>query len=198
LSADTFFSYAAELLARRERLEKIAGHPPYAFDWLLLRLQKSLERLASIISNPQECKMTTVSESSTRSPPYESSVRDEHAELVAKIEMVGNAIGKTPTDFDNLVKSIESLLKSTRYHFQHEEDIMFARGYAGLNKHRNDHDYLIRGLEDFLTRLVDKAITAPPELSDNLKGWLEFHIRKYDDAYLEFAETQKEKTTSLG
>jgi hemerythrin len=142
--------------------------------------------------------MTTVSENSALSKLYERSVGDEHAELIERIESVRRATGKTPVDFAYFVKTIESLLESTKSHFQHEEYIMAIKGYPGLNKHRNDHDYLIKGLEEFLTRLVDKAITAPPELCENLKGWLEFHIRKYDNAYLEFAENQNERTTDLG
>lgn len=111
---------------------------------------------------------------------------DEHAEIAAQIAKIRDLVDKSPAESSALLAALAKLLTLTKEHFAHEEEMMIVNGFPGTLLHRRDHEYLVKGLRDYMAALADT--TEPPAASfcDNLQSWLSFHIRKYDDAYMEF------------
>lgn len=116
----------------------------------------------------------------------EMTISDEHKEMSEHIVAVRNLLSETPVDVIKLISALESLLVLTRSHFQHEETIMITTHFPGMLLHKRDHDYLLKGLSDFTASLGDGTAPVSPVIADNLQSWLRYHIKKFDDAYLEF------------
>jgi hemerythrin-like metal-binding protein len=82
----------------------------------------------------------------------------------------------------------QELLEIAKAHFQHEEAIMAKNEFPGLIFHKRDHDYLIKSLNDFTWSLSHGTVPLSADTGVNLRSWLTYHVKKYDDAYVEFME----------
>lgn len=118
-------------------------------------------------------------------------IPEEHIEIAAQIAVIRDLVDKSPAESSALLAALAKLLTLTREHFAHEEEIMIVNGFPGILLHQRDHEYLMKGLRDYMADMADT--TEPPVaiLSDNLQSWLMFHIRKYDEAYMEFKERKE-------
>lgn len=116
----------------------------------------------------------------------QKAIPDEHKEISAQIMLIRNLVGNSPVDVSQIISALRELLKLTKSHFEHEEYIMITNHFPGMLLHKRDHDYLVDGLRKFMASLVDETAMLSPQIADNLQSWLNHHIKKFDDAYLEF------------
>ena len=116
----------------------------------------------------------------------ERSLPEEHIKIADQISIIRNEASRAIPDVGRIVSAVRELLNITKSHFQHEESVMLENHFPGMLLHKRDHDYLIRGLSDFMASVVDEAVPLSPAIGDNLQSWLTYHIKRYDDAYLEF------------
>ena len=63
---------------------------------------------------------------------------------------------------------------------------MTVNAFPGLIFHKRDHDYLIKSLMDFTSALNHGTTSLSNDMGVNLRSWLTYHIKKYDDAYVAF------------
>ena len=127
------------------------------------------------------------------------SIIDEHRLLTDQIDAASYVIDRffaAPTNQSQLdVKRIIALLEDIRdiaqTHFQHEETLMIKNGFPGAIYHKRDHDYLLKSLIHFTSSLSHGTVPFSPNIGVNLRSWLTYHIKKYDEAYVGFIEANK-------
>jgi hemerythrin-like metal-binding protein len=124
-----------------------------------------------------------------------TSIAAEHLALESQISEVLNMLRVLPVS--GLPKNrpslaeisclLRSLTAKARAHFDHEEEIMRHKDFAGLRLHQLDHDYLLNSLEKFVALVDAGKVEFAEDFGPNLESWLEFHIKKFDNAYLKWA-----------
>lgn len=89
----------------------------------------------------------------------------------------GIAFGSTR---EKLVKLIENLMLYTKFHFQHEEELMDSLNYPELEAHKKEHHDFVASVSDFETRLREGTLQASLEVTGFLKDWILNHILHSD------------------
>lgn len=78
---------------------------------------------------------------------------------------------------------LDDLIAYVVDHFAHEEREMVAKGYAGYEKHKAEHDALV----GICAGLQAKFHAGEAEVDDGVgqlvKGWLDSHIPNFDKGY---------------
>lgn len=128
---------------------------------------------------------STYQHHSTNNKP-EKTILDQHRALAEQIDIVCRALGKAPLDARQVTVALQELLKVTKAHFEHEENIMAINNFPGRLNHERDHAYLLQGLRDFISSIVDETIPVTPAFDAYLRSWLIYHVKKYDDTLQEF------------
>ena len=126
--------------------------------------------------------------------PY--SVVDEHRLLAERIDAASYEINKffaapanqNPSDVQQIILMLEDLRDIAQTHFQHEETLMIKNDFPGAIHHKRDHDYLLKSLIHFTSSLSHGTVPFSPDIGVNLRSWLTYHIKKYDEAYVSFIE----------
>jgi hemerythrin len=81
------------------------------------------------------------------------------------------------------------LAEYTKIHFAVEESLMRILGYPDYERHKGQHEGLIRSMIDLQRRLAGGEAPIDAPLMDHLKHWLLDHIvqsdRQYSRAFLE-------------
>ncbi len=127
------------------------------------------------------------------------SIADEHRLLAESIDRAALWIGQffsAPPDSRaseaaKIAEFLSELIELAKAHFEHEEDLMKKSEFPGFIIHKRDHDYLIRSLMHFASSLGHGTVPVSSDIGVNLRSWLTFHIKKYDEAYAAFAESAK-------
>jgi len=127
----------------------------------------------------------------------QSSIADEHRLLIEHIDAASNAIdlffaapaNQAGADARRIIALLEDLRDVAQAHFRHEEALMTKTAFPGFTCHKRDHDYLLKNLIHFTSALSHDTVPFAPDIGVNLRSWLTYHIRKYDDAYMAFIET---------
>ena len=124
------------------------------------------------------------------------SIIDEHSLLTDQIDAASYEIERffaapaKQTQFD--AKRIIDLLEDPRdiaqAHFLHEETLMAKNNFPGAIFHKRDHDYLLKSLIHFTSSLSHGTVPFSSDIGVNLRSWMTYHIKKYDDAYVTFIE----------
>ena len=83
---------------------------------------------------------------------------------------------------------LEDIRDIAQHHFQHEETLMTKNDFPGAIYHKRDHDYLLKSLIHFTSSLSHGTVPFSPDIGVNLRSWLTYHIKKYDEAYVTFIE----------
>ena len=125
-----------------------------------------------------------------------SSIIDEHRLLTDRIDAASYEIEKffaapaNQTQFDakRIIGLLEDLRDIAQTHFLHEETLMAKNNFPGAVSHKRDHDYLLKSLIHFTSSLSHGTVSFSPDIGVNLRSWMTYHIRKYDDAYVTFIE----------
>ena len=120
-------------------------------------------------------------------PERRGSIVDEHERLVNRIDSIDRGLRVVPVDGHRVILALKDVLELTRAHFEHEEGVMAVAKYHDFAAHKRDHDYLRTSLIHYIEMVEHRKLPIPPDLGINLKSWLEFHIKKFDDPYFHFA-----------
>jgi hemerythrin-like metal-binding protein len=131
--------------------------------------------------------------------PEEHHVLSDHVDaLASQVDLFLRAKANQPApDIEPIISLLNELSDIARSHFRHEEDIMKQKEFPGLLPHKRDHDYLLRGLQEFTSFVNGGAEELSNDVGTNLRSWLTFHIDKYDNAYLAFMEPPKAEEKKL-
>ncbi|HWJ20637.1 MAG TPA: hemerythrin family protein [Geobacterales bacterium] len=124
------------------------------------------------------------------------SIVDEHRLLTEKIDAASHEIesffaassSQTRLDVKRIIILLEDIRDIAQTHFQHEETFMIKNDFPGAIYHKRDHDYLLKSLIHFTSSLNHGTVPFSPDIGVNLRSWLTYHIKKYDDAYVAFIE----------
>ena len=130
-------------------------------------------------------------------PSLSRTLAAEHQCLGAQIKAIEHLMGEPQYEAHMMLVTLRKLIDLAQEHFVHEEESMIDAAFPGILLHRRDHEYLLRGLRDYMSAFVDIADRPPPGLCDNLQSWLGFHCRRYDDAYLRFAEQRRSNASII-
>lgn len=65
---------------------------------------------------------------------------------------------------------------------------MIKNDFPGAIYHKRDHDYLLSSLIHFTSSLNHGTVPFSPDIGVNLRSWLTYHIKKYDEVYVSFIE----------
>ena len=66
---------------------------------------------------------------------------------------------------------------------------MANSAFPGFAAHKRDHDYLLKSLINFTSALSHGTVPFSKDMGVNLRSWLTFHIKKYDETYVAFMES---------
>lgn len=81
-----------------------------------------------------------------------------------------------------LGRLISALVNHTRSHFAYEEKLMTEYAFPGLGKHREDHDRLLRHIDELARRFEKGDLLLSFAVMVDLKAWALVHIEKFDIA----------------
>ncbi len=84
---------------------------------------------------------------------------------------------------ENLNKLVDSLVDYTQFHFRHEEEIMTAANYPGLENHKNEHRQFIEKALEFSTKFKEGKLLISLEVTGFIKDWIVNHILNEDKKY---------------
>lgn len=80
-------------------------------------------------------------------------------------------------------KSLDALIAFVVEHFAHEEKEMRAKGFAGLDAHKAEHDALVATCAELQTKFHAGDAEVTDEVGQMVKTWLDKHIPTFDKAY---------------
>jgi len=120
------------------------------------------------------------------------SIVDEHRLLSDRIDAASNEIerffavpaNQTRLDIERIIGLLEDLRDIAQAHFLHEETLMAKNNFPGAIFHKRDHDYLLKSLIHFTSSLSHGTVPFSSDIGVNLRSWMTYHIKKYDDAYV--------------
>lgn len=109
-------------------------------------------------------------------------VDEQHKVLVSLLNQLHTAIlehhGKTTSR-----EILDRLAEYTRTHFLLEESLMRLTHYPGFDIHKQQHEDLIKQVQDLQTKLDQENIAITFELLHFLKNWLMQHINESDQRF---------------
>ena len=85
-----------------------------------------------------------------------------------------------------LSKTLDRLVQYTKVHFAHEERLMRAHGYPGLEAHLVEHRALTQKVAAFQSEFENGKALMTVQLLNFLKDWLQHHIAESDQKYAPF------------
>ncbi|WP_305908503.1 bacteriohemerythrin [Methylomarinum sp. Ch1-1] len=80
-------------------------------------------------------------------------------------------------------ESLDALIAYVVDHFAHEEKEMQAKGFAGYDAHKAEHDALVSTCADLQTKFHAGEADVTEDVGQMVKSWLDDHIPKFDKAY---------------
>ena len=124
------------------------------------------------------------------------SIIDEHRLLTDRIDAASYEIERffaapakqTQFNVKRIIDLLEDLRDLAQAHFSHEETLMTKNNFPGAVSHKRDHDYLLKSLIHFTSSLSHGTVPFSSDIGVNLRSWMTYHIKKYDDAYVTFIE----------
>lgn len=109
-------------------------------------------------------------------------VDEQHQVLVSLLNQLHTAIlehhGKTTSR-----EILDRLAEYTRTHFLLEESLMRLTHYPGFDIHKQQHEDLMKQVQDLQHKLDAENATITFELLHFLKGWLAQHINESDKRF---------------
>lgn len=113
------------------------------------------------------------------------SVDAQHQGLFSAINELWDAIwtsiekGTTPENIDAVMARLEEYTIS---HFDEEEALMAARGFAGIDAHRAEHEIFKTKIREEKAKIQASHMPSA-ELAVFLNQWLAHHIKEMDRQY---------------
>jgi len=107
---------------------------------------------------------------------------EEHKELFNLLnKLYDDATGGA--DRSQIGASLDALISYVVAHFAHEEKEMQAKGFAGYERHKEEHDKLVATCGGLQTQFHAGEAEVTEEVGQMVKSWLDEHIPTYDFAY---------------
>lgn len=78
---------------------------------------------------------------------------------------------------------LDDLIAYVVDHFAHEEREMTAKGFAGFDAHKAEHEALIGICAGLQKKFHAGEAEVTEEVGQMVKGWLDNHIPNFDKAY---------------
>ena len=88
-----------------------------------------------------------------------------------------------------LGKVLKELILYTREHFKREEDYMRSIQYAGFDRHKEEHEKLIKDLLILQARFLTGDGVVAVQVSSFLRNWLVNHIMETDKKLVSTSKT---------
>lgn len=88
-----------------------------------------------------------------------------------------------------LGKVLNELILYTREHFKREEDYMRSIQYAGFDRHKEEHEKLIKDLLILQARFLTGDGVVAVQVSSFLRNWLVNHIMETDKKLVSTSKT---------
>ncbi len=106
-------------------------------------------------------------------------IDNEHKKLIDIINELndGMAAGKSN---DVLGKVLDNLIQYTAFHFKNEETMMQKYGYPDYDKHKAEHDELVKTAVELQTTFRAGTSRIGVQVMSFLKDWLQTHIKGTD------------------
>jgi hemerythrin len=109
------------------------------------------------------------------------SIDEEHKQILELINDLHRVVVLQRREDSVAVNSVlEQLMHYTVRHFQHEEEIMRACGYPGLEEHKALHGRLRRRTAAMRTNMF---LVTDRDMLSYLKEWWHHHIIQQDQGY---------------
>jgi hemerythrin len=113
---------------------------------------------------------------------------NDHKKLVLLINELhdGLVAERAKPELDRV---FDKLVRFTRVHFAHEEQLLAETGYPGAETHKLEHDSLIEQITELQARFRAQApMSIYLEGVELLKGWLFNHLYGSDQEYAPYLE----------
>jgi hemerythrin-like metal-binding protein len=157
--------------------------------------------LAETASNrtAEEIIMTVYPEVCNSSPEIQQSIAEEHRLLGERIDQASLMIDKflsspgnrSPDELALISALLGELIETAKAHFKHEEASMMKSEFPRFIFHKRDHEYLLTSLIHFASSLSHGTVPVSTDIGVNLRSWLTYHIKKFDEPYVAFNESRK-------
>jgi hemerythrin len=110
---------------------------------------------------------------------------DDHKRLIILINQLESAANYyTNKEFEE--KALMEVVDYTKYHFEHEEQLMKDNSYPGYEEHIKQHIEMIIKINNIVEEYKNKPDYAINKAVKFLRCWLINHILKTDQEYTEF------------
>ncbi len=86
-------------------------------------------------------------------------------------------------DRADIGNALDALIAYVVDHFAHEEREMQAKGYAGYDAHKVEHDALVGICADLQKKFHAGEADVTEDTGALVKGWLDSHIPEFDMPY---------------
>ncbi len=107
---------------------------------------------------------------------------EEHQKLFGLLNTLYDQ-ATSGADRSDVGASLDALIAYVVDHFAHEEEAMQAKGFAGYEAHKAEHDALVATCADLQTKFHAGQAEVTDEVGQMVKGWLDNHIPTFDMAY---------------
>ncbi len=107
---------------------------------------------------------------------------DEHKEIFNLLnKLYDEATGGA--ERSQIGASLDALISYVVDHFAHEEKEMQAKGFAGYEKHKEEHDKLVSTCAGLQAKFKAGEADVTEEVGQMVKSWLDSHIPTFDFGY---------------
>lgn len=114
---------------------------------------------------------------------------NEHRQLIAQINRLYEALRDKRSG--EVLNDILAMLENyTVDHFTHEEKLMAAYGFPGLEEHRQHHGKLIEAVAQLKKSADDDTGSLAASLLKLLRNWVLDHIVEVDKKYGAYLESR--------
>jgi hemerythrin-like metal-binding protein len=116
---------------------------------------------------------------------------EDHEKLVDLINSFASYVSGEKVTRKKFNQHINSIYRSSNYHFSNEEIFMREARYPDLKKHMMEHAKLKRSFWNLRIRLLKQRGKDLELVQEQLKGWLTEHIKTDDMAFSEYVIEEK-------
>jgi hemerythrin-like metal-binding protein len=116
----------------------------------------------------------------------------QHRHIVQLANAVEAAV-RSGDGQDTIDLVVDHLVRFIKLHFQSEERLMEAIGYADLEAHRAEHALCLQRFEDFLVRIHNGAASLQ-DLVGYIREWLLTHMFSSDHDLVAYLQSDPDAT----
>jgi len=116
-------------------------------------------------------------------------IDDDHKKLVDIMNQLQMVLSDN-RDKNEIMETLEFLVKYTDWHFRHEERLMQTNNYPDMTIHKREHKLLIDQVQYIQHKFMKNDDKAPHELNAMLKAWLINHIYEVDSKLSAFLKSR--------